>query len=66
MIKDREKYLEKKIKVTCPDGKIFTGLMQGMGSSVDGFEIHEREEEFIEVGDTILFESEIESIEIIE
>lgn len=65
MIRDRERLLDKRIRIIKKDGTIVEGKMDGMGSSIQALEEYEVDEEFIEVDCRLLFESEIKSIEVI-
>ena len=59
-------YFDKKVKVLCTDGQVFSGAVVGFGGSVHGEEEYGRAENFISVytGDAsyVLFESEINDI----
>ena len=56
------RYQDKKVRITTEDGAVFTGIAELFSS---GYGLHEfdREEEGIELGDVILFKSDIRSIE---
>ena len=56
------RYQDKKVRITTEDGAVFTGIAELFFS---GYGLHEfdREEEGIELGDVILFKSDIRSIE---
>ena len=56
------RYQDKEIRVTTEDGSVFTGVAEVFPS---GYGLHEfgREEESIQLGDVILFKSDIRSIE---
>ena len=56
------RYQNKEIRVTTEDGSVFTGTAEVFPS---GYGLHElgREEESIQLGDVILFQSDIRSIE---
>ena len=56
------RYQDKKLRITTEDGAVFTGIAEVFSS---GYGLHEfdREEEGIELGDVILFKSDIRSIE---
>ncbi len=56
------RYQDKEIRVTTEDGSVFTGIAEFFSS---GYGLHEygREEEGIQLGDVILFKSDIRSIE---
>ncbi len=65
-MKDYSKYLYKKVKVICSDGKEFVGEVVSFGGSVQGEEEYGKAEDFICVytGDSeyVLFDSEIKEI----
>ncbi len=56
------RYQNKEVRVTAEDGAVFTGVAETFPS---GCGLHEfgREEEYIQLGDTVLFQSDIRSIE---
>ena len=56
------RYQDKEVRITTEDGAVFTGIAELFSS---GYGLHEfdREEEGIELGDVILFKSNIRSIE---
>ena len=56
------RYQDKEVQITTVDGAVFTGIAELFSS---GYGLHEfdREEEGIELGDVILFKSDIRSIE---
>ena len=56
------RYQDKEVRVTTEDGEVFTGIAKAFPS---GYGLHEfdREEEGIQLGDMILFKSDIRSIE---
>ena len=56
------RYQDKEVRITAEDGAVFTGIAEVFSS---GYGLHEfdREEEGIELGDVILFKSDIRSVE---
>lgn len=65
-MKDYDKYLYKKVKVICTDGKEFAGEVVSFGGDVQGEEEYGKKEAYLCVytgdSDYVLFESEIKEV----